>query len=66
MKVGVIIAILAVAVIVAVASFFSYVMLALIKAFSEDIDEISNRDALELENSEYDYGHNIRHDAYGE
>lgn len=66
MKLRVIIAILAVAVIIAAACFFSYVMYALVETFNKEYEAVSNREALELENDEYNYGHNVEHEAYGE
>lgn len=46
--------------------FLAYVMLKLAKAFDnfyfEDA-EPSRRDTLELENTEFDYGHNVEHNT---
>lgn len=54
MKLGVIIAILVVAIIIAATCFFSYVMLALVETFNKEYEATSNRDSLELENDEHD------------
>lgn len=64
MKLGVIIAILVVAIIIAATCFFSYVMLTLVETFNKEYEAISNREALELENDEYNYGHDVEHKAY--
>ena len=66
MKLGVIIAILVVAIIIAATCFFGYIMLALVETFNKEYEAISNREALELENDEYNYGHDVEHKAYGE
>lgn len=66
MKLGVIIAILVVVIIIAATCFFSYVILALVETFNKEYEAISNREALELENDEYNYGHDVGHKAYGE
>lgn len=66
MKLGVIIAILVVAISIAATCFFSYIMLALVETFNKEYEAISNRDAAELENDEYNYGHDVEHKAYRE
>lgn len=46
--------------------FFAYILMKLAKAFEafclEDM-EPSKREALEMENTEFDYGHNVEHNT---
>jgi len=66
MKLGIIIAAIVIAVIVAAACLISYVMFTLAETFNKEYKSMSNREALELENDEYNYGHDISHETYGE
>ena len=66
MKTGVIIAVLVVAIIIAATCFFGYIVLTLAETFNKEYEAISNREELELENDEYNYGHDVEHKAYGE
>lgn len=64
MKLGVIIAAVVISIIASIICFFGYVVSALAKTFNKEYKVLSDRDILELENSEYNYGHDINHEAY--
>lgn len=66
MKLAIIIAAIVIVVIAVAASFLYHTMVSLYKIFGQEHKALSDREALELENSEYNYGHDISHETYGE
>lgn len=66
MKLAITIAAVIIAIIAIAASFLYYITASLYKIFGQEHKALSDREALELENSEYNYGHDVSHETYGE
>lgn len=70
MKIAILIALIVLLLVIVVAHLLSFILLTLAKAveneYYDNQKEPSRRDLLELENTEFNYGHDVERETYGE